>query len=107
MPARHCSTALHKGTDIDNYPVYGKGVRAQISHDLPVKQNRQDSHGDINEKCGKTGYRYFSEFTEQIGGTNQPQGIFLHDEVGQHNKDGNHGADGRGKPGAKMPPYRR
>lgn len=50
------SAALYKGTDIDNHPIYGECICAQISHDLPVKENGQNAHGNVNEECRKSGY---------------------------------------------------
>lgn len=95
--------ALHEGADVDDHAVNGKGVCPQIRHDLPVEQNGQNPHGNIDEEGGEPGYGNFPEFAEQIGGPHQPQGVFLHEEVGQHDDNRNHGTDGCGKPCTERP----
>lgn len=101
--AHAVGAALDESADVDDDPVNGKGVGAKVGHDLPVEEDGQDAHGDINEESGKAGDEDFPEFPEQFVGPDQPQGVFLPEKVGQHDDDGNHRTNGGGKPRAHGP----
>ena len=47
--------ALDKGTDIDDDAVHSQRIRAEVLHDLAVKQHGQNAHGHINKESGKSG----------------------------------------------------
>ena len=70
---------------------------------MPVEQNGQNAHGNINEKRREARDRNFPQLAKEVRGPHQPQRVFLQEEVGRQNKNGNYGANGGGQPGAKRP----
>ena len=89
--------ALNKGADVDDRAVDGQRVRAERTHDLPIEQDGQNAHGDINKEAGKARDGNQAEFLRRIFDAHEAQGIFPAGKMGQHDDKGDGAADGCGQ----------
>ena len=88
---------MYKGTDLNDRAIDGQGIRPQISHDLPIKKHRQNSHCHVNKEGRKTCHANFLQLLKKLLRQNESERIFFADKMSHHHQKRNHRTDGRRK----------